>query len=133
MNPNLSEFIVKAPKKKPEGFVQEKISRETIAYTYDGLGNEKLVKVTDYTAYAKIEKINGRSRHYIKVAKMGNMAGRLPNPKESDSRYETGRNIGGVPVYDWHFVKPQVFNEYLSFLKTGEKKWLNAAQSHLNS
>lgn len=133
MKPDMSEYILKTPQKPKPGFVQETISRSTIAYTFDGLGNEKTVDPKSYVAYARIDKINGRERHYVKVAKIGAMAGRLPNPKDPDDRYSTGAKVGGTPVYDWHFVKPEIFKEYLNFLKTGEKKWLNAAQSHLKS
>lgn len=133
MKPDMSEFMFKVPKKEKPGFVKENISRVTKAFTYDGLGNEKLVSPDDYLAYAKIDTINGRARYYVKVAKMGDMAGRLPNPKQQDDRYITGAKVGGVPVYDWHCVKKEIFQSYLNFLKTGEKKWLNAAQNHLKS
>jgi len=133
MRPNLDELVFKAPPKKKEGFAPEKLSRVTVAYTFDGLGNEKPVDPESYVAYAKVDKINGRDHHYVKVAKMGVMAGRLPNPKDPDDRYTTGQKVGGTPVYDWHRVKAEIFKEYLNFLKTGDKKWLNAAQSHLRS
>lgn len=133
MKADMSEFILKVPPKKPAGFVQEAVSKTSTAYTFDGLGNEKIVDSKSYVAYARKDVINGRERHYVKVAKMGPMSGRLPNPKDPDDRYATGAKVGGTPVYDWHFVKKEIFQEYLNFLKTGEKKWLNAAQSHLKS
>lgn len=121
-------------KPKEPDFVPEKIERSTTAYTYGGLGQDKIVQPSNSEAYARVDLINGRKRHYVKVGKIGRRNGFLPNPHSLEfQKGETGLRIGGNPVYDWIHVKKEVFESYTKFLRTGEKKWLSEAQNLLKS
>lgn len=131
---NVEDHLFHINKPKEPDFVPEKIERSTIAYTYSGLGQDRLIKADNSDAYAKVDNINGRKRYYVKVGKIGRRNGFLPNPKSMEfQKGETGIKIGGNPVYDWIHVKKEVFDSYVKFLKTGEKKWLSDAQNQMKS
>lgn len=131
----MEEGIFTQPKKNVSKIPKDETKdRVVIAYAYDGHKKQKVINENNHLAWAKLVSINGRDRYYVKVCKMGNNVGMLPNPKsDTFTANETSSKIGGIETYSWHNVKKQLFTEYLNFLITGETKWVRAAQSRLQS
>ena len=127
--------IFHQPTKEKVSFERDTIKEHrTTAYAYDGHGKTKEIDEKNHLAWARILHINGREKYYVKVCKVGNNIGLLPNPKSVNFvNNETSANVGGIPMYQWHSVKKDVFDHYLKFLITGDKKWVRSAQSKLQS
>ncbi len=126
------ESIFYLNKKEEREFVPEQRSRTTIAFTYSGLGQDRVIDTKNSEAYARVDIINGRNRYYVKIGKVGRRNGQLPDPKSIEfTKGETSMKIGGIDVYDWIHVKKEVFDSYTKYLKTGEKKWLAEARNLL--
>ena len=130
-----SEGTFKQPQKNEPKFKRENVQeRVTVAYAYDGHNQEKTIDEKSPFAFAKVIHINGRPKYFVKVCKLGNNEGMLPNPKSiAYTHNETAAKIGGAPMYDWFSVKKELFDEYMKFLKTGEQRWVRAAQNRLRN